>query len=140
MYSLISKGIEKNSKPDLNGEKKRLIDPNKDTADGELIHLATFGTWYNEELLPVNAVTFDSPIQISNRLVALKSVSAWACANLKYNFQLQWGKVFCANKSSQAISTIKVKELEIEPWVFEASSDDALAALKQIQISQTTQP
>ncbi|MCB1113012.1 MAG: hypothetical protein H7A37_02280 [Chlamydiales bacterium] len=137
-YSSIAKGIEKNSKPGRNGEEKRLIDPNKDIADGELIHLATFGTWVNGELAPVNAVTFDSLSEIRNRLRALKSISAWVSANQEESFPFQWGKVYCVDESSHEISVITVEELDLEPWVFISSSDDALALLRHEKVDHTT--
>jgi hypothetical protein len=137
-YSSIAKGIEKNSKPGKNGEEKRLIDPNKDIADGELIHLATFGTWVNGELAPVNAVTFDSPSEIRNRLRALKSISAWVLANQKHTFQFQCGKVFCIDETSHEISVITVEELELEPWVFTSRSDDVMAVLSDAKIGHAT--
>ncbi len=111
MYASIVQGIEKNSRPDRLGNNKRLLDPNKDIADGELIHFATFGTWVNEERAPVYAVTFDSPSEVRNRLIAFKSISAWVSAHLHPDFQYQWGKVFCINKSSYEISVISVEEL-----------------------------
>lgn len=138
MYSSIVRDIEKNSKPVHYSKGKRLIDPNKDIADGELIHFATFGTWVNEELVPVCAVTFDAPAEVRNRLITLKSVSYWALANLKYNHKLPNGKVLCVDKYSHEILVITVEELDIEPWVFTSSSNNALTLLRHEKINLET--
>ncbi len=135
MYSSFSKGIDKNKNTTVDGKGKRLIDPNKDIADGELIHFATFGTWINDELAPVYAVTFDSPDEIRARLIVVKSFSLWVMANLQYDQHLQWGRVFCINSSSHEITQIIIEELEPESWIYNECSEEALAVLKSTDIN-----
>ena len=137
-YSSIQKGTEKNKKQGSNGEEKRLIDPNKDIADAELTHFAIFGTWINDKLVPVQAITFDNPIEVRNRLRALKSIAVWFVAHKKPNFKFQYGKVLCVDKDSFDISVITVEELELEPWVHESSSNDARTWLNHEKESLTT--
>ena len=58
-------------------------------------------------------------------------------ANLQYDVQLQWGRVFCVDRSSHEITSIVVRELDVEPWVYDECSEEAIAILKGNKLSST---
>lgn len=137
-YYSIQQGIGNNKKQGSNGEEKRLIDPNKDIADGELIHFAIFGTWVDDKLVPVQAITFDNPIEVRRRLCVVKSITAWLVAHKQPDFKFQHGKVLCVDKDSFERSIITIEKIELEPWVHKESSDDARTWLKRYEEGLTT--
>ena len=124
-YSSLAKGLYKN-------KKSRLIDPNKDLADGEMIHLATFGSWVNDDLVPVVAVTFDNDLEkIRSRLTSFKSLSCWVVAHSEYRRTIPWGKVAGIDKESHKTTMIYVEKLELEPWIYDECSEEASAFLAE---------
>jgi len=127
-YSSLSKNIYKD-------KENRLLDPNKDLVDAELVHFAALGSWVDDQLKPVIAVTFDDSNVIHSRLVAFKSLSAWVIAHSDYSNPIPWGKVACIDKFSDEITLIDVKSIDIEPWVYSESSEKALDFLKMSKVS-----
>jgi hypothetical protein len=124
-YVSISKGVYKN-------KKERLIDPNKDLGDGEMMHLTICGTWENNDLVPVTGVTFDDSEKLRPRLISAKSVLFWAIANSEHPQHVHPGKVICIDRKADKTTLIDVGDLDLEQWVYDESSEKALVFLEKM--------
>ncbi len=100
----ISKGIYKN-------KKERLIDPNKDLGDNELIYLALFGAWQNKSLYPITGVTFDEHHKIKKRLISVKTIIPLSI-DYNENFKdLNSGKILCVDPDSHEIRVLDARKI-----------------------------
>ena len=100
----ISKGIHKN-------KKERLIDPNKDLGDNELIYLAVFGAWQKKSLHPITGVTFDKPHKIKKRLIPFKTIFSWSIDYNKNFKDLNSGKILCIEPESHEITVLDARKI-----------------------------